>query len=164
MKKFTLSCIIFFMCVSFTYTQPVKLDSSFGINGFIKTDAGKNNYNYGSAPGSAVLIGTNGSMYMTHGSLSKWRSNGSLDSAFGVNGSADPGFFVANAAIQPDGKIVVVGTVDSIYSFNFRQTNFAVARFNLDGSLDSSFAVDGKQVTDFGPPGDGQSEDRAQSV
>jgi uncharacterized delta-60 repeat protein len=46
---------------------------------------------------------------------------------------------------QPDGKIVAVGTLASSPS-----RNFALARYNPNGSLGPSFSGDGRQVTDFG--------------
>ena len=45
-------------------------------------------------------------------------------------------------ALQGDGKIVVVGRA--------RRRDFALARYNPNGSLDTSFSGDGKQKTDFG--------------
>jgi uncharacterized delta-60 repeat protein len=50
-------------------------------------------------------------------------------------GGSDNG---ADIAVQPDGKIVVVGTA---------ARDVALVRYNADGSLDSSFAGDGKQIT-----------------
>ena len=47
-------------------------------------------------------------------------------------------------AIQGDGKIVAVGHGDSSGG------DFALARYNPNGSLDTSFSGDGKQTTDFG--------------
>lgn len=47
-------------------------------------------------------------------------------------------------AIQPDGKIIIVGHVST------NSSDFAVARYNPDGSLDSSFDVDGKLFIDLG--------------
>ena len=44
---------------------------------------------------------------------------------------------------RPNGKIVVAG------EGNLVNPNFALARFNPDGTLDTSFAVDGKLVVDF---------------
>ena len=44
-------------------------------------------------------------------------------------------------ALQSDGKIVVVGAA---------ARDFAVARYNSNGSLDTSFSGDGKQTTDLG--------------
>ena len=45
-------------------------------------------------------------------------------------------------AIQADGKIVVVGS-------RRRRQRFALARYNPNGTLDTSFSGDGKQTTDF---------------
>ncbi len=45
---------------------------------------------------------------------------------------------------QPDGKIVAVGTNIG------PDRDFALARYNTDGSLDTSFSGDGKLATKFG--------------
>jgi uncharacterized delta-60 repeat protein len=56
------------------------------------------------------------------------------------------GYSRANAiALQPDGRIVAVGTDDA-----HPNGDFALARYNPNGSLDTSFSGDGKQTTDFG--------------
>ena len=53
---------------------------------------------------------------------------------------------VANGvALQGDGKIVAVGASDPAAA-----DDFALARYNPNGSLDTSFSGDGKQTTDFG--------------
>jgi uncharacterized delta-60 repeat protein len=58
----------------------------------------------------------------------------------------------ANAvAVQPDGKIVVAGEAQrTLIDFDF-----AVARYNPDGTLDHSFGGDGIVTTDLGTQGDG---------
>ncbi len=48
-------------------------------------------------------------------------------------------------ALQGDGKIVAVGRGRS-----HSASDFALARYNPNGSLDTSFSGDGKQTTDFG--------------
>ena len=48
-------------------------------------------------------------------------------------------------ALQGDGKIVVVGRASNADAFNF-----ALARYNPNGTLDPSFSGDGRQTTDFG--------------
>lgn len=73
--------------------------------------------------------------------------DGSLDSSFGINGIVTtdfgPGEAIANGvALQPDGKAVVVG-----HAYNGTQKVFAVARYNVDGSLDATFGGDGKVLT-----------------
>ena len=46
-------------------------------------------------------------------------------------------------AIQADGKIVAVGTAGE------PRRQFALARYNSDGTLDATFGGDGKVMTDF---------------
>jgi|RhiMetdeSRZDD1v2_1073273.scaffolds.fasta_scaffold391355_1 uncharacterized delta-60 repeat protein len=85
---------------------------------------------------------------------------GDLDTSFGVGGkvvtdvSQTPDPFnpdsaeelAQDVAIQPDGKIIAVG-------FAINPTNgtsdFAVIRYNPDGSLDTSFGIGGQVLTDF---------------
>ena len=48
-------------------------------------------------------------------------------------------------AIQPDGKIIVAG-----YANNGANDDFAAARYNTDGSLDTTFDGDGRVTTAIG--------------
>jgi uncharacterized delta-60 repeat protein len=82
--------------------------------------------------------------------LARYNSDGSLDTTFDVDGKVTtdfaPGSEGAEAvAIQADGKIVVAGSA----SFSGGVSDFALARYNSDGSLDTAFGSDGKVVTDF---------------
>ena len=52
-------------------------------------------------------------------------------------------------ALQADGKIVAVGIAGG------NGSSFALARYNPNGSLDTTFSGDGKQTTDFGGYFDG---------
>jgi uncharacterized delta-60 repeat protein len=74
---------------------------------------------------------------------------GDLDTSFDSDGRVvtDLGAFdVANGvAIQPDGRIVAAGGRGTMSS-----SDFALARYNPDGSLDPSFAGDGTIETGFG--------------
>jgi len=47
--------------------------------------------------------------------------------------------------LSPEGKIIVAGRVNNIG----RDTDFGVAQYERDGSLDPSFGVGGKISTDF---------------
>jgi uncharacterized delta-60 repeat protein len=75
---------------------------------------------------------------------------GDLDPSFGGDGKVTTAFAGdagANAVVVQDGKLVaarsaVVGTSD-----------FALARYNRDGSLDRSFGTGGRVTTDFGGGG-----------
>ena len=77
-------------------------------------------------------------------------ANGTADTSFGSGGVARAfgGSGAANAiGIQPDGRIVVAGSVNPI------DTRIAVARFNSNGSLDTSFGSGGTEVLSiFGLP------------
>ncbi len=52
---------------------------------------------------------------------------------------------IRDLALQPDGKIIAVGTND----LSAARGDFAIARYNADGQLDTSFDTDGKLTTDF---------------
>ncbi|MFL7870948.1 MAG: delta-60 repeat domain-containing protein, partial [Anaerolineales bacterium] len=79
--------------------------------------------------------------------------DGSLDTTFDTDGkvitpigsSHDEGNSVA---VQSDGKIVVAG-----FSYNGSNSDFAVVRYNSDGSLDTTFDTDGKVTTPTGVGG-----------
>ena len=81
------------------------------------------------------------------GDLDPTFGNGGIVITRGINGSNLNYLSTAWAmAIQPDGKIVVVGEGND-GTFNFVAWDFAVVRYNTDGSLDRSFGVDGRVVT-----------------
>lgn len=87
--------------------------------------------------------------------IARYNPNGALDTSFGGSGKVgvDMGAptDVANAvAFQPDGKIVVAGYVNSIVGNPPNTPNFGLIRLNSDGSLDNSFGIRGKLVTNFG--------------
>ena len=74
-------------------------------------------------------------------------SDGELDTTFGTGGRITPAFagFARAVALQPDGKIVVAGWSGPTWAATLR-----LLRYNSDGSLDSSFGIQGKATTDFG--------------
>jgi uncharacterized delta-60 repeat protein len=78
--------------------------------------------------------------------LVQYDANGNPDGTFGVNGQALAGFPadapVGPFVLQPDGKAVVTGqlTVDN----GDMPADLAVARFNVDGSLDTTFGSGGR--------------------
>ncbi len=74
---------------------------------------------------------------------------GTLDSSFGVGGVyLDTTLFGATCqamALQPDGKIFTGGFTDTV-SNNPKDGGFYVGRYNIDGSIDESFGVNGKVI------------------
>ncbi|HEX6127104.1 MAG TPA: FG-GAP-like repeat-containing protein, partial [Pyrinomonadaceae bacterium] len=78
--------------------------------------------------------------------------NGSLDASFGVGGIATSTFgnqyqSALSVAIQADGKIVASGTTGACPDKKYCYFSFALARYNSDGSPDTSFDTDGKVTT-----------------
>lgn len=78
--------------------------------------------------------------------VARYNPDGSLDTAFGDNGTATADFggddFAYALTVDRTGKIAVGG-----YTTN--NVDFAVARYNADGTLDTSFGEGGKVTTDF---------------
>src|SRR5215208_3932336 len=105
------------------------------------------------ADGRIVVVGTAGASGLLPGNfaLARYNPNGSLDASFSGDGkqTTDFGGFdeATGVALQGDGKIVVVGQT--------ALSDFALARYNPNGSLDTSFSGDGKETTDFGGVDDG---------
>ena len=101
--------------------------------------------------GKIILVGTSGAgdySDLNDFALARYNSDGSLDQSFGDGGQLKthfPGVFNtgsrANAAVlQSDGKLVVTGS----YKNERTPNEFALARYNADGSLDSTFGNGGK--------------------
>jgi uncharacterized delta-60 repeat protein len=89
-------------------------------------------------------------------------ATGDLDPSFGGDGkvtTAISGHDYGTAlAIQDDGKLVVVGVANSSATGD----DFAVVRYNTDGTLDSTFGGDGKVTTNLNPHS--SRHDRAEDV
>jgi uncharacterized delta-60 repeat protein len=85
-------------------------------------------------------------------------SAGAIDPTFGQHGISSisiPGASYTNAldmAIEPDGKILVAGSAEFDSQVDSGTQDFALARFNADGSPDTSFGTDGVVLTDFSAP------------
>jgi len=84
--------------------------------------------------------------------IGRFKPNGSLDPTFSSDGKKlvdfGGGYDEANdVAIQPDGRIVVVGYDDDGVGTD---DSFAIARLRPNGSLDDTFSGDGKKTTQFG--------------
>jgi uncharacterized delta-60 repeat protein len=82
--------------------------------------------------------------------LTRYNTDGSLDTSFSGDGKVTTDFTSRYDAawgigIQPDGKIVVSGDA----GIGFSNSMFAVARYDTDGSLDTTFSGDGKVTTNF---------------
>jgi uncharacterized delta-60 repeat protein len=98
--------------------------------------------------GKIVAVGTAGSTSREgpNFALARYRADGTLDSSFGVDGKVTTRFryqsWALDVAIQTDGKIVAVGQTDP---------KLALARYNPDGTLDTTFDGNGKATLAFPP-------------
>ena len=86
--------------------------------------------------------------------LVRYNANGTLDTGFGTGGivitTIGSGFDIAYALdIQPDGRIVTAGSSDNGSNFDF-----ALVRYNANGTLDTGFGIGGKVTTPIGNSND----------
>jgi uncharacterized delta-60 repeat protein len=133
-------------------------DTTFGNGGQVTTDFDGFNDDVFSiliqADGKLVAVGSakNPANFYDF-ALARYLANGTIDTTFGVAGKVRTDFGHAgfdqarSAALQPDGKIVAAGT--TIFN-NGLSEPFAVARYNSNGTLDTTFHGDGKLQIDFG--------------
>ncbi|HOZ86471.1 MAG TPA: T9SS type A sorting domain-containing protein [Bacteroidia bacterium] len=146
-----ISClfIAFLALPVFSFGQDGSLDLTFGTAGTVTTSIVPANFEqaYGmtvQADGKIILVGVSGGDF----AVARYNTDGSPDNTFDSDGklttSIGPGSDAAiGVTVQPDGKIVVVGGTIGVAN------DFAVLRYNADGSLDTSFDNDGIVVTDI---------------
>ncbi len=135
------------------YNSDGALDTGFDGDGIVTTPIGINEEGYSVAiqsDGKIVVAGcsNNGSNYDF--AVVRYNSDGSLDNGFDGDGKVTTPIgtgddYGTSVAIQNDGKIVVAG-----YSYNGSNYDFAVVRYNSDGSLDNGFDGDGIVTTPIG--------------
>jgi uncharacterized delta-60 repeat protein len=138
----------------------IHLDSGFSGDGKVTTDFGATDYGRALAVqsnGKILVAGFSGSGPLTFPpsqdfALARYNADGSLDASFSGDGMLTTDFagwssHGEGVAVQSDGKIVVAGGAIDTGSGIF---DFAVARYNSNGTLDTSFSGDGKLTTDLG--------------
>ena len=122
------------------YSPDGRLDASFGISGVVEiTEALR---------AGALMLQPDGKLVLGARPLARFNADGTLDTSFGVGGFA----FGSTAfpftgrrtalALLPDGKLVSAGG------------DFALQRFNSDGSPDASFGTDGLALINLGERSD----------
>jgi uncharacterized delta-60 repeat protein len=148
------------------YNTDGTLDITFDGDGKLNTFIGS------ASEGKAVTVQTDGkiivagSSYDNAGSgddmftMARYNTDGSLDNTFDADGIVTTAFAgsisdIAHAIVlQTDGKIILAGS-----HHNGTTQDFALARYNTNGSLDNTFDGDGKLTTAIG-----SSDDIAYSV
>jgi uncharacterized delta-60 repeat protein len=142
------------------YNPDGTLDKTFGGGGKVQTD-----FPGLAAVASSVVVQPDGKIVVAGGAFPlftflgnfevvRYNPNGSLDTSFGSGGivttTFPQGSYAFDVALQPDGRIIAAGTV----FVNFdpgesSDTDFALARYNPDGTPDATFGSGGQVSTDF---------------
>ena len=136
------------------YYSNGSVDSSFGNSGRVRLNA------YGWAEGNDVLLKRNGKIVVgglvspignNSFALFQFKSNGTPDSNFAVNGVDSFHILIAqhnstHIALQHDGKIVIAGTANKPYDNN---SVIVLARVHGNGKLDSRFGTHGEVTTEY---------------
>ena len=143
------------------YNPDGTLDPTFGSGGKVITVSSVRE----SASGLLLLpdgkIITSGSIDLpssndTSFALVRFNSDGSADTTFGNGGTVMTNIGINDdqayaLALQSDGKIVAAGRRGIQFNpTEQRKGNVALARYNPDGSLDTTFGTGGKVINDFG--------------
>ena len=135
------------------YNTDGTLDPTFGTGGKVTTAIGSDDDEARAlaidGDGNIVVVGNvrlaqSGNDFAM--GVARYTAAGALDTTFDTDGkltldfSSTHGDYAHGVALQSDGKIVVAGRV----FVSGEDFNFAVARFNADGTLDTDFDTDGK--------------------
>jgi uncharacterized delta-60 repeat protein len=143
----------FYFCIA-RFNSNGTLDTSFGSSGKVIQPIGSsydNAYSLAIQPDGKILLGgycKNGSNF--YFCIARFNSNGTLDTSFGSSGKVIQsigiyGDFGSSLAIQPDGKILLGGNCRDVSN-----DDFCIARFNSNGTLDTSFGTGGKVIQPIG--------------
>ncbi len=133
------------------YNANGSLDTTFDTDGKVTTPvlAGNDVANAVAvrADGKIVAAGYAFNGLVSNFAVLRYNANGALDTTFDTDGKVTTSMLgvddaATGVAVQADGKVVAAG-----YAKNGAALNFAAARYNTDGSLDTSFDADGKVTT-----------------
>jgi uncharacterized delta-60 repeat protein len=147
------------------YEQDGRLDTTFSGDGKITTSIGDDSLSDASlqSDGKIIIAGTSYVNGSDDFAVVQYSQSGSLDTTFGTGGIVTTNIAIRKStdharsiAIQQDGKIIIVGESDQN-----RSIDFAVLRYNTNGTLDNTFGTNGKIITDIG---NDEEDDIAESV
>jgi uncharacterized delta-60 repeat protein len=155
------SIIAYLLCMASLEANGGDLDTTFGTGGVVVTNiATVLSQSPENCRINAIALQTDGKIVaggFTSGilgnfALARYNADGTLDSSFGTGGvvvtniatvlsQSAQNCQILSIALQTDGKIVAGGSTSGVFS------NFALARYTTDGTLDSSFGTGGVVVT-----------------
>lgn len=137
------------------YGPKGKLDDTFGGDGRVTVDLSASNeqiHHIAIVDGQVVAAGYAEVSLQPQFAIARFRSNGRLEKRFGtsdgwtltdVSTGGDTGY---GLAVQPNGKLVVVG-----YADNGGKGDWGIVRYGPKGKLDGTFSGNGILVVPFGP-------------
>ena len=134
--------------VSSAAADPGQADVSFGVDGALRTNLGGTyDWAYATAiqpDGKILAAGVSEANGTYDFALARYTSTRDLDPTFGTGGFVLTDFgrsydWAYSLVLLPKGKILVAGVSDASGS-----KDFALARYNPDGTLDTSFGVGGR--------------------
>lgn len=144
--------IVLVLTISFknTYSQPVALDLNFGNAGIASLISEISLSSIAlQSDSKLVAAGCQKKGLNYDFVIVRFNSDGTLDNSFGTSGITTTNIlkynFIYSIQIQTDGKIIAAGSVDS-----GTNSDFAIARYNTDGSLDNTFGTNGVVITPIG--------------
>ena len=147
--KFLLFLILFLGTSAGIFAADGDLDATFGNGGIVTTDNGSDYegiYDLAvQADGKIIAAGASFAAPSLQTVVVRYNADGTIDSTFGSSGKVFiEEVFPNKLAVQPNGKIVLVG---------FRRSssgrNFYVARLNSNGSFDTAFNGTGEIIMDL---------------
>ena len=123
------------------------LDSTFGDGGKLLSPLNGGSYGMSTIaqlPSGKILIGQFSRSAVM---LTRYNSDGSIDTSFSSDQSNTWSSNGSHGTLQPDGKMLMAWSDGIAYD-----ENFVLARYTIDGSLDTSFGTAGKTSINFGGP------------
>ena len=159
LNRWTFALILTMLCSIFL-SVPVKaapgdLDATFGNGGKVLTAVTPGD-DYPrririQPDGKIILSGTSFGASGFSSFLARYNANGTLDATFGMNGmvvlpysSASPFVLINDFIIAADGKLLVVG------NSNWSPSVIGVVRFNINGTVDTTFGTGGRITVPVG--------------
>ncbi len=142
--------------IGYAFAEPGDLDPEFGDAGLLSlrlADVTRARAVIQQADGKLLIVGVGVLSSGNDGNfvIARLEPDGTLDASFGATGAAVANYrgyadFPYSVLQQPDGKIVLAGTV----GISGKVSDIGLARFNTDGTLDVTFGDGGWAAIDLG--------------
>ncbi|MBP9882799.1 MAG: T9SS type A sorting domain-containing protein [Chitinophagales bacterium] len=147
--------------IVYRFTKNGVLDTSFGKSGSVEINMPNKNmicFDLLIQPDGKILVaGYADDGYGGHHTMIvvRLKGNGNLDNSFASSGKftfapVNKSSECRQLALQPDGKIIAGGHIDTFVLSSFFRYDFCALRLNTNGTLDNSFGIGGVAKADKG--------------